>query len=78
MNSVQTIHQIVIFVLFFWPHLQHMEVPRPDMESELQLRHGSQLQQHWILTHSAGLGIKPVPRQRQCRILLRHSRNFRL
>ena len=35
--------------LFFWLHLQHMEVPRPGNESELQLQPTPQLQQCHIV-----------------------------
>ena len=30
-------HNIFFFFSFLGPHLQHMEVPRPGVESELQL-----------------------------------------
>uniref|UniRef100_A0A8D0IN74 Uncharacterized protein n=2 Tax=Sus scrofa TaxID=9823 RepID=A0A8D0IN74_PIG len=35
------------FLFFFWPHLWHMAMPPPGTESELQLQHTPQLQQHW-------------------------------
>ena len=37
------------FFFFFWLHLQHMEIPRPGMESEQQLWPTPQLLQPWIL-----------------------------
>ena len=40
------LHFVFVFVL---PCLQHIEVPGPGTESELQLRPTPQLQQHWIL-----------------------------
>ena len=43
------------FFLFFFlrPHLQHMEVSRIGVESELHLRSMPQTQQHWIRAASA-------------------------
>ena len=38
-----------LFLFLFWPHLRHMEVPRPGTESELQLQPMPQLQQCQIL-----------------------------
>ena len=38
-----------LFRFFFsWPYLQHMEVPRLRVESELQLRPVAQPWKHWI------------------------------
>ena len=64
-------------VLFFWPHLQHMEVPRLGVKSELQrqayaiatemlnLSHicdlCCSLWQCWIFNPLTKLGIKPKP-----------------
>ena len=36
-------------LLLFWPHLQHVKVPRPGMEPKLQLQPMPQLRQHQIL-----------------------------
>ena len=67
-------------ILFLWPHLCHMEVPRLGVESELQLQPTLQPWQHWIqaasvtyatacsntrsLTHWVRPGIKPASSQR--------------
>ena len=69
------------FFSFLWPYLRHMEVPRPGVKLELQLRPMLQPQQHqmwttsetyaaaWAspgsLTHWARPGIKPTSSQRQ-------------
>ena len=43
-----------LFYFFFWPHLQHREVPGLGVESELQLRQPTlQPQPRWIQTASA-------------------------
>ena len=54
---------LVGFVFLFQPPLQHMEVPRPGVQSKLDLRPIPQLQQ------PAELVIEPVPPQRQARSL---------
>ena len=46
--------------LFFWPHLWHIEVPRPGIKSEPQLQPMLQLQQCRFLTHYAMSGFKPM------------------
>jgi len=38
-----------LYFFIFQPFPQHMEVPGPRIESELQLQRTPQLQQHWIL-----------------------------
>ena len=40
-------HREIFFFFSWWPHLQHMEVPGPRVESELQL------QPRWIRAASA-------------------------
>lgn len=58
------IHLSICFVFFFflWLHPQFMNVPQPGTESEKQPQLTPQLQQHQILiTHSAGMGIEPMP-----------------
>ena len=71
------------FFFFLEPHLQHMEVSRLGVESELQ--------QYWIraswvtyteacdnarsLMHRVNPGIKPTPSQTLCRILNPPSHN---
>ena len=40
---------IGLYELFFWWHLQHIEVPGPGIKSEWQVQPVSQLQQWWIL-----------------------------
>jgi len=40
---------VTFFFFFFWLYLQHMEVPRPGIKSEMQLQATPQLQQHQIL-----------------------------
>ena len=35
-------------IFFLWPHLPHMEVPRPGVKLELQLWPTPQPQQYWI------------------------------
>ena len=49
---------------FLWRHLYHMEVPRPGIESQLQLQPMPQLQQCWIFNHCAWPGIESVPPQK--------------
>lgn len=49
-----------LFVCFFLGrHLQHMEIPKLGIESELQLRSTPQLWQHRILTHCPTVGTPP-------------------
>lgn len=36
-------------ILYFWPHMGHMEIPRPRTETELQLQPTLELQQYQIL-----------------------------
>ena len=60
--------------------LCHMEFPRPEIESKLQLWPMVQpgiLATSVSLMHCVGLGIKPALLQRQCQIFnpLRHSGN---
>lgn len=47
---------VFVFLFLFWLHLQHIEVPKPGTESELQLQPISQLWQCWIpnLLHHSG------------------------
>ena len=48
------------FLFFFFPlhsHLQHMDVPRPGIESELQLQPKPQLLPSWSLIHCTGWGL---------------------
>ena len=50
-------HVVILSNFFFkWPHPQRMEVPRPGIESKLQLRPMPQPRQHQILKalHWAG------------------------
>ena len=62
----------------FWPHLWHMEVPRPGSNPSCgcDLHHSSS-SSAGSLTHCTRLGIEPLPLQRQCQILnpIGHSRN---
>ena len=76
---------------FFLWLLLHMEVPRPVVKLELQLRTTPQPQQHWIwaasvtnaaacgnarsLTHWARPGIKPTPSWTLCQDLNLLSHN---
>ena len=50
----------VLYFFFLKPHLQHMEVPGPGVEVELQLKPLSQPQQQWIqaapATYTAACG----------------------
>jgi len=46
--SILIILALFVF-LFLRPHWQHMEIPRPGVESELHLRPTLHLRQHWIL-----------------------------
>ena len=48
---IARLHQqrtVAIFFFFFWPYLQHMEVPRPGNKSEPQLRPMLQFKLCWI------------------------------
>ena len=72
------------FLLLLWPHLQYMEVPRPGVELELQLRPTPQPWKHQIgatfttyttthgntrsLTHWARPGIKLASSWGQCQV----------
>ena len=62
----------------FWPHLWHMEVPRPGSNPSCgcDLHHSSS-SSAGSLPHCTRLGIEPLPLQRQCQILnpIGHSRN---
>ena len=40
---------LIIIIIILWPHLWYMEVPRPEIESELQLQSTLQLWQCQIL-----------------------------
>ena len=40
---------ILFYFIFLWLHLWQMEIPRPGIESELQLQPTPQLWQCWIL-----------------------------
>ena len=55
---------LFILFCFLWPHPQHIEVPRPGMESEPQLLPSPQLWKCCILIHCARPGIEPVSLQR--------------
>ena len=51
---------LLYFGFIFWPHSGHMEVPRPGIKSEPQLRPEPQLQQHQILNPLApSQGLNP-------------------
>ena len=64
---------LILFIFYFfifWLYPRHMEVPRPGIESEPQLQPtptGAATLD--LLTHCTGLGIKPVPPERQARSL---------
>ena len=83
---------LCVFCFFFLQmYLQHMEVPRPGVELELQLQPMPQLWQHLIhavsvtcatacdnaasLIHRVRPGIKPTSSQRPCRVLNPKSHN---
>ena len=57
-----------LFIYLFitlWPHLWHMDLPRPGIESKLQLQSMVPLWPHRILiTHCAGPGIESIRLQR--------------
>ena len=68
---------------FFKSYVQHMEVPRPGIESDSKLQTVPQLQQHWILSPTAlGWGSNPClcnpSRCSQILNPLRHSGNSRI
>ena len=52
------------FKKIFWPHLWHMEVPRPGTESKLKQQPTPRWSNAGSLTHSTGLEMKPATQQR--------------
>ena len=54
LNSIKSVQsESTDWVLFFlWPHLWHMEIPRPGVKSELQLSPYASAKQHQILAAS--------------------------
>ena len=64
------------FVLFFWPYLQHMEVPRRGSELELQLPAYTTAMVMWDPSHVCDLHHSSW----QCQVLnpLREARNWTL
>ena len=56
---------IFFFFFFLWPHLQHSEVPRLGVESELQLLAYTTATGTWDRSHICDLHHS----SRQCQIL---------
>ena len=55
------LNKTLYFIYLFWgPPLWHMEIPGPEIESELQLWPIPWLWQSRSSTHCPGLGIKPA------------------
>ena len=50
-----------VVVFFLWPHLQHMEVPGPGFESELQLRPKPRPWSQWMEAPSTTYVAMPDP-----------------
>lgn len=55
----------ISFYLYFGPHQQHMEVPRPGIKSKPEVQPKPQLQQSQIHNHCARPGIDLKPPQGQ-------------
>ena len=72
---------VCLFICFLGPYLWHMEVPRPEVESELQLPATAtvtpDLSHIWVLCHSLQLILNPLREARDwtC-ILLETSQIF--
>ena len=75
--SIHALTTHLFFFFFFLPHPGHMEVPVPEIRSELQLQPVPQLGNPRTLTHCTGPEIKTTLSQIQRWILnlLHHSRN---
>lgn len=64
LEEVQILDLLVKDNLFLWPHLKHMDVPKPGTESELAaVTCATATTTRDSLTHCTSLRIKPAPLQ---------------
>ena len=53
----------LIIIIFFWPHLWHVDVPGPGTASATAVTYATSVAMPDPFTHCAGMGIEPGPPQ---------------
>ena len=54
-------YTVLLYLMFFWPHPQHAEVPRPGIEPTPQRWPEPQQWQHWIINLLSNQGTPALP-----------------